>query len=73
MIKKLALVALVLGGVAWGGCVKAVRPLSQHAIRATNGETRDVTWIVRDNDTVYRCALYNNKPYCVKATFGKLP
>ena len=73
MIKKAALTALVLFGLASGGCLKVVAPLAKHEIRMANGETNDVVWIVRDRDAVYRCALYNKRPYCVKATFGKLP
>jgi len=73
MIKKLMLVMLALGAIALSGCAMTVSKLSRHEIRAANGETRDVVWIARDGDTVYRCALYQNKPFCVKATFGKLP
>lgn len=73
MIKKIALVALAIGGLALGGCSMTVSKLSSHEIRSANGETKDVSWIVRDGDTVYRCAVYGGKPFCVKATFGKVP
>lgn len=73
MIKKIALVALAIGGLAVAGCSMPVSKLSRHEIRSANGETKDVTWIVRDGDTVYRCAVYGGKPFCVKATFGKVP
>jgi len=73
MIKKIALVALVVSGLALGGCAMTVSKLSKHEITSPKGGTDDVVWIVRDNDTVYRCARYQGKPFCVKATFGKLP
>ncbi len=73
MIKKLVLVTLALGGLALGGCAMNVSKLSRHDITSAKGGTEDVVWIVRDGDTVYRCARYQGKPFCVKATFGKLP
>jgi len=48
-----------------GGCVKPLVGLSSHTIKF-GGDSRDVVWVVRDRETIYRCAMYNRSPVCVK-------
>ena len=56
-------------GVVAAGCATPINGVSSHTLKVGPDQEADVVWVRRNGEDLYRCALAQNGPICVQATW----